>query len=261
MATYQLTIRDPYRNCDTTISAFAKAEHCTHMCVYLYLKRHGNLDGFRGRPKIGNGIKPHTYTHNGKYISIREACQLANICDSTLTKYKSRGITEVNDIIKEKAKRKNARLRAIPSDAGLVSPTLYARDMGVSVNTVLQYIKNHGDLKGFASRGHSRVNPKLYPHNGMGVSKTMKEWAAHFACSRDYIKVWLRTHGHTMDGFENRRSRKQIIVERNGRRANLKQWADILGTTYKRVLTHYHKHRTLDGFVERKRGRPKRNAA
>ena len=260
---YPVIIHDPYRNCDTTYGAFAKAEGCPRMAVYLYHRRHGNLEGFRDRPLKGNGIKPHTYRRNGEYISIPEAVKATGLSVDTLSKYSRLGIVDVEEIISTQQRKREARTRVITSDSGPVSPSEYARTMGVTANTVYQYIKHHGDITGFETRGPSRVNPKRYPHSGLGVSKTLNEWAEHFKCSRSYIKTWIHAHGGTMDGFEERNAgaRRPVRVYHNGRQATLREWADILGVPYKKVKTYYNHHRTLEGFGVVKRGRPRKCAA
>lgn len=253
-------IYDPYRKRNTTYSEFAAAEHCRLMAAYLYNRRHGSLNGFRDRPKTGNGIKPHTYMRNGKYITISEAAHIVGVSASQLSRYAKLGIVDTDEIIAYRQRKRLTRGRTIPSDSGIVTATEYAVRMNVTKNTVYQYIKNHGDLRGFTTRGHSRINPKLYPHDGMGISKSANDWAQYFKCSRNSIKQWLLAHGLKMDGFEIRKvGRQPYQVEHDGKTATLREWAHMLGMPLCRVRKYYYTHKTLDGIGTRKRGRKRRN--
>lgn len=259
---YRTVLNDPYRGCQTTYLEFAKAEGCKKMAVYFYHKRHGSLEGFRDRPKTGNGIKPHTFIKDGKFITIEEARRIAKMGSSLLGHYANLGICDVDEIMKIQQKRREESRKAYPTDDGrMMTQAEYAQDRGVTYQTVAQYVKTHGILIGFTQRGHSRVNPKRYPHEGLGVSKTVKEWSRHFGCPASSIKIWLISHDKKMDGFEYRTHRNGRLVEWNGRTETLSEWARILGVPTYRTHNYYQLHKTLEGFGTRKRVRTKRNAA
>ena len=135
---YPVIIHDPYRNCDTTYSAFAKAEGCPRMAVYLYNRRHGTLEGFRDRPKQGEGRRPHTYTRNGKYISVTEVLRLTGMAPKTLKKYAEQGIVDADELMKASRHKRGVVPKLIPSDSGEVLVVDYAKQMGVSVNSLYQ---------------------------------------------------------------------------------------------------------------------------
>lgn len=260
---YPVIIHDPYRNCDTTYSAFAKAEGCPRMAVYLYNRRHGTLEGFRDRPKQGEGRRPHTYTRNGKYISVTEVLRLTGMAPKTLKKYAEQGIVDADELMKASRYKRGVAPKLIPSDSGEVFVPDYAKQMGVSVNSLYLYISRHGSLVGYTTRGASRLKPLLFPHNGLGVSKTIKEWAHFFNRSEGSIKSWLHLHGRTMDGYGTRKvvSRRHIMVALNGRPATLREWAQAQGEPYEKVKNYYYNHKTLEGYGEGKRGRAKSDAA
>ena len=190
-------IHDPYRNRRTTYREFADAEGVKKMAVYLYYRRHKTLVGFRDRPPIySNGFTPHTYTHNGEYISISDAAALVDAAPSTIARYAKRGITDI-DRIKKALAFDRKRRHAV---------TEFARRMGASVNSVYQYRATHGGrLEGFENRGGSRTRPTLYPDTGTGTAKTAKQWAKHYGVSLDAIKSHLKTHGRDMSGYTPRR--------------------------------------------------------
>ena len=254
----RITIYDPYRNTNTTLADFARAEGVPKYTVSHYFWTHRSLENFRERPPkgAGNGIRPHTYMRNGEFISIAEAARIAGVSRTTLTLYSQKGIFDVDEIKESQQRKRQESLRVIPSDSGLVTQTDYARKMNVSANTVYQYVNHHGDLRGFTTRGHSRVNPKLYRHDGMGVAKSMKDWAEFFGCSCGYVKQWAYRHGQKMDGFKVRKAGRQPYqVEYDGKSATLKEWAEVLGIPINLVSGYYYRHKTLDGIETRKRGR------
>lgn len=257
-------VHDPYRNSDTTITEFAKAEGVPRYTVSHYFWWHQSLDGFRNRPAkgTGNGIKPHTYTHNGAFISIQEASGVAGLNEKTLRIYRDKyGINDIDAIRRhydaDHEKSRQNRLK-VTEDGRKMTLTEYAKEQGVTMSAVTSWLYRKGTLKGFSTRGGSRVNPNLYRHSGMGVSKTMKEWTRHFKCTVHTIRAWLRTHDNDLKGFEKRRRRSiHTAVTYNGKRGSLSYWAQIFGVSYVRIYKYYSKHRTLKGFdPTRKQGRP-----
>ena len=255
-----IKIHDPYRNRETTYSEFAKDEGCKKMAVYLYNRRHGTLEGFRDRPVIGNGLKPHTFTLGGKFVSIKEAHRVSKIGMCLLGKYAKLGITDVEEIMRVQKQRQEENKRLLPTDDGrMVTQAEYAKELGLSYQTVAQYVKTHGTLVGFTQRGHSRYRPKMVPHEGRGISKSFKEWAKEFGCSVSLVKIWVAAHNGKIDGLEHKKMRNIRQVEWNGRVATLTEWAKILGVPRSKTHNYYHNHGTLEGFGTRKAGRPKRD--
>lgn len=206
---HSIPIYDPYRKRQTTIAQFARDEGTQKASVYCYYKRHGTLDGYRQRPPHG-GPQARIFTLKGKYIKVTEAARLLNVSIDTLRTYRRHGGSEFevsrirpSDLIFQSG----VQAQRYPLEDGtLVTITEYAAMHGIPRNPVAMYVRNHGGLIGYENRGPSRVRPNLYPHTGMGVSKTRKQWAAFFGVALVTIKVWLRTHNRTMDGFEKRRT-------------------------------------------------------
>lgn len=264
-----IVVHDPYRNIYTTLSEFAKAEGVQKYTVSHYYWWHKSLEGFRERPAkgTGNGIKPHTYTRNGVFITITEAMRLAGMKYEKLQKYREKYGT--NDIA-EIRRRYDADLEQIrqtrlivTEDGRKMTVAEYAKEQGASLNAVYCWISRKGTVRGFSSRGGSRVNPNLYRHSGMGVSKSIKEWAQYFKCSIPTIKLWLRLHDRDLNGFEFRKGRRvPIVVTYKGMRRTLSDWARRLGVSYARIFKYYSTHHhSLKGFdPTRKQGRPS-NAA
>jgi len=255
-----LIVHDPYRNIDTTLAEFAKAEGVQKYTVSHYYWWHKSLEGFRERPAkgTGNGIKPHTYTRNGSFITLQEAQRVSGMGQPDMKRYREKYGTNDIDAIRrhreaeiEQARQK--RLKVV-DDGRMMTLTEYAKEQGVTLSTVTSWLYRKGTLKGFSARGASRVHPTLYRHSGMGKSKTMKEWAKYFKCSVPLIKTWLKNHGRDLIGFENRRV--NISATYNGKR--ISEWASRFGVPYLRVYYYYRKHnRSLKGFnPTRKHRRP-----
>lgn len=258
----RVTVHDPYRNIETSYAEFARNEGCKMMAVYLYNRRHGTLEGFRERPKKGNGIKPHTFSRNGEFISVQEAHDISKMSKSLLGRYSKLGITDIEEIMKIQKQRVEDAKRLYPTDDGrMVTQAQYARERSVTYQTVAQYVKTHGTLVGFTSRGHSRYNPKQFLHEGRGESKSAKGWAAEFGCSVAYVKIWAAAHDGKIDGLESRKMSCIRRVEWNGRVATLTEWARILGVPKYKTHNYYHNHGTLEGFGTRRVGRPRMDAA
>ena len=240
-----LTVHDPYRNKPTTITEFAKAEGVPRNSVSHYCWYHnGSLEGFRDRPKAGEGsIKPHTYTKGGKFVSAREAYKLVSGSSTALQYWRNRGVTdidEINRLQRERREKRRRRLLYVADDGKEYTTAEYAEAQGVSVNTVSQWLKNHdGSLKGFAMRLGSRVNPSKYPHSGLGVSKTMAEWAKHFRVSRETVKHYLYKHGRTMDGFKSRPLKRYAYM---GKRLTVHAWALELGIDWRKINRYLKRH-------------------
>lgn len=148
-----IKVWDPYRNRETTFREFAKAEGCKRMAAYLYRRRHGTLDGFRDRPLSGNGIKPHTYTYRGEYITIREAAKYG-VQPIRMQEFKRQGIFDVEKMVELINKQKEAsKILHRTDDGRMMTAAEFAREKGVTSNTVHMYLRNHeGSLAGFVER-------------------------------------------------------------------------------------------------------------
>ena len=255
-------VDDPYRGIKTTLTEFAKSEGVPRHAVSHFYMLHRTLQGFRDRPAkgTGNGIKAHTYTRNGAFLSIKEAQRLSGIDYGTLLRYKK--IYNTTDIDEIKHLYDNAREQRIvlveTEDGRKVDKKTFANEVGTSINAVSCWLSRKGSINGFLKRGHSRSNPKLYLHSGLGVSKSMKDWTLYFKCSLSAVKHWLYHNHLDMNGFAvHNRQREAIKATIKGRRRTLKDWAKIFGVSYARVYKHFHRHGTLEGFdPKRKQGRP-----
>ena len=260
---------DPYRRKKTTLLAFAQAEGVPKYTVSQYYRYHkGSLEGFRDRPPkgTGNGIVPHTYSHKGKICTIPEAIQKVIGGQPTLVRWHKQGYTDLDEINRMERQRRQNALEArkhTTEDGRRMTIAEIAKEAGVTSNTVSCYLRNHkGSLKGFSKRGHSRINPRKYLHSEMGVSKTAKEWAAFYGVKVDNIKVYLNKHNRQMDGYVPcpRLGRPEIVVEMNGKKATLRQWAQHIGASLRQVVGYYYNHgHSLEGFGKSKRGRPKKS--
>ena len=257
----RLIVHDPYRNKDTTLTDFARAEGVKKDPVAHYYWLHRTLEGFRDRPAkwTGNGIKPHTYAHKGEYLTIEKASRLARMSCRIMQEYRERlGIDDIEAI--RRAYDADLELKRMKhlfetDDGRKMTITEYARSQGVTAGAVSCWIHRKGNLKGFSKRGYSRVNPKLYTHDGLGMSKSAREWAEYFGCTKETVRKWLYNHGNDMTGF---RTRKQSSMqsEYKGERKSLGEWARQLGVSYVRVYKYHERHGSLEGFrPERKRGR------
>lgn len=258
------SVHDPYRNIDTTLAEFAKAEGVPKYTVSHYYWVHRSLDGFRDRPAkgTGNGIKPHTYTRNGAFITLTEAQRVSGLCQTDMKRYREKYGTNDIDAIRRHREAELEQVRQtrlkVMEGGRMMTLTEYAKEQGVTYNAVALWVARKGTLKGFTKRGASRVNPNLYHHSGLGISKTQKEWAQYFKCSVPTIKLWLRRHNRDLDGFEAHRSNTApIVVIYKGKRRTLSDWARRLGVSYVRLYKYFSKHnRSLKGFdPTRKQGR------
>lgn len=256
-----IVVHDPYRNIDTTIKEFAKAEGVPKNIASHYYWWHKSLDGFRDRPAkgTGNGIKPHTYTRNGAFITLHEAQRVSGMDLTGLKRYREKyGTNDIDAIMRhrEAALEQVRQTRLIVTEDGRkMTVAEYAKEHGASLNSVYCWISRKGTVRGFSSRGGSRVNPNLYRHSGMGVSKSMKEWARYFKCSVPTIKLWLRLHNRDLNGFENRRVTRTATYK--GKK--ISEWARRLGVSYMRIYKYFSKHnRSLKGF-DKENGKRKPN--
>lgn len=257
-----LVVHDPYRNINTTLAEFAKAEGVPKYTASHYYWWHHSLEGFRERPAkgTGNGIKPHTYIRNGKYLNCVEASRYSRMTQQTLKKYRAIYDTaDIDEIMRRREKElEEMKIRYETDDGRKMTISEFAEAQGVTKNAVSMWLRRKGSLKGFSGRWYSRLNPKLYVHSGLGVSKSLKEWAQFFKCSKECIKVWLRQHGQDIKGFESRKKRNQIVVPHNGESGTIAEWARRYGVTHVRVYNYYARHKSLEGFdPARKQGRPR----
>ena len=256
-----LLVHDPYRDTQTTLTDFARNEGVPRHAVSHYFWWHRSLEGFRDRPAkgMGNGIKPHTYMRNGKYLNCVEASRYSRMTLQTLQKYRAIYDTaDIDEIMRRREKElEEMKIRYETDDGSKMTISEFAEAQGVTRNAVFMWLRRKGSLKGFSGRWYSRIKPKLYVHSGLGVSKSVKEWAGHFKCSKECIKNWLRHHGQDLKGFENRKS-NSIVVTHNGESGTLAEWAKRFGVSYLRLYRYFFKHRTLEGFdPARKQGRPR----
>ena len=204
------TVRDPYRGIDTTLTEFAKAEGVKQCAVAHYHWYHGTLEGFRDRPKkYSNGLKPHTYMKDGKFVRLPEAERLSGCSFATLARFARQGVTDVDEIRRQRKANRMARLRKVTGEDGVeYTVKEFAEKHGATVNMVHMYLRNHGGtVFGFADRGGSRVRPTTYANTLTGEVKTVNEWAEHFKCSKDAMGAWVRKYGN-VDRFAVRLKRR-----------------------------------------------------
>lgn len=262
-------VHDPYRNIDTTIAEFAKAEGVPKYTASHYYWWHKSLYGFRDRPAkgTGNGIKPHTYMRNGAFITMQEAQRVSGMCITHMKRCREKYGTNDIDEIKRRRDAELEQIRQmrmkVMEDGRMMTLTEYAKEHGVTLSAVTSWLYRKGTIEGFTRRGGSRVNPNQYHHSGLGVSKTMKEWARYYKCSVHTIKLWLRLHNRDLNGFEDhRRYTAPIVVTYKGKRRTIPYLARRLGVSYGRIYNYFCKHnRSLKGFnPTRKQGRPEKSA-
>lgn len=260
-----LIVHDPYRNIDTTLAEFAKAEGVPKYTASHYFWWHKSLEGFRERPAkdTGNGIKPHTYTRNGVFVTLQEAQRVSGMSQAYMKRYREKYGTNDIDEIRRHREAALEQLRQtrkkVMVDGRMMFLTEYAKEQGVTLSAVRSWLYRKGTLKGFTSRGGSRVHPNLYPHSGLGVSKSTKEWAQYYKCSVPTIKLWLRLHNRDLNGFEDRRRyNAPIVVTYKGKSITLSNLARSLGVPYRRIYNYFCKNnRSLKGFdPSPKHGRP-----
>lgn len=261
------TLFDPYRKRETTFQQFAQDENAGRMSVYLYYRRHGSLEGYRERPAIGNGQKPHTYKYKGRYISPLVVKRVAGVSPTTLYKYKKRGITDIDKIKAAMQRKEKARTCMVILEDGTRMPcAAYAKAHGVSHNCVYLWAARYGSMKGFENRRPSRLNPTRY-RDETGEEHSIREWAAIYKRKRETIQSWIRNHG-TMVGYRACRHRKPyrkrglpMVVELHGRAATFKEWAARLNMRVGAVRSFFAYHGSLDGIDEPRRlGRPRKQA-
>lgn len=202
-----LVVYDPYRDTNTTLTEFAKAEGVKRNVVSHYFWYHRSLDGFRDRLPYRAGQRPRIYTHKGIVIDARVASKLLHISQTTMMEYRDKYKTsDIDEIKRLHYADVGKRIHLYETDDGrMVCLSDFAKENGVSYNSVFLWVKRHGSLKGFAKRDYSRLNPKRYPHSGLGVTKTIKEWAEHFGCKKSNVKSWLHKHGKDLKGFKERK--------------------------------------------------------
>lgn len=253
-----IKVWDPYRNRETTFSEFAKAEGCKRMAVYLYYRRHGSLERFRNRPTSGNGITPHTYTYRGAYIRICDACKRFRIRAPKLAEFKRSGITEIEEMLRLVNKRREERKVLRRTDDGrLMTASEFAREKGVTRNTVYTYLRNHGgSLAGFDNRLVSRITidlPAYDPKTGKEtkVSKVAKKCR----CGIDTVRNYYRKH-NTLNGFRKHLRSKAchgVKLKFRGEERSVAEWADIFRVSSALIRKYYNRHGTLEGFDCRRR--------
>ena len=251
-------IYDPYRNRETTFREFAEAEGCKRMAVYLYYQRHGSLERFRNRPTSGNGITPHTYTYRGEYIRIWDACKRFRITNRKLAEFKRSGITEIEEMLRLVNKRREERKVLRRTDDGrLMTASEFAREKGVTRNTVYTYLHNHGgSLAGFDNRLVSRITidlPAYDPKTGKEtkVSKVAKK----FRCDIDTVRKYYRKH-KTLNGFRKHLRSKSchgVKLKFREEERSVAEWADIFRVSSALIWKYYNRHGTLEGFDCRRR--------
>lgn len=263
-----LIVNDPYRNAETTLAEFARAEGVPKRAVSHFYWWHKTLDGFRDRPAkgTGSGIKPHTYTRNGVYLSINEAQRILGMSYTTLNNCRDKYGTHDIDEIRRRYDADQAEYLKTHSyetdDGRMMTPAAYAKELGVTYNAVALWVSRKGTLKGYTTRGRSRLNPTQYPHSGLGVVKSIGEWAKHYAVDRECVKTYLRMHGRDMRGFETRKKRgNPLSITYNGRQCTIPDLARRLGVKRSTLYHYYRTHRTLEGYNPRqKQGRPTKAA-
>ena len=265
----KITLFDPYRKRETTFQQFAQDENAGRMSVYLYFRRHGSLEGYRERPAIGNGQKPHTYKYKGKFISPLAVKRVAGVSPTTLYKYKKRGITDIDKIKAAMQRKEKARTCMVILEDGTSMPcSAYAKAHGVSHNCVYLWAARYGSMKGFENRRPSRLNPTRY-RDETGEEHSIGEWAAIYKRKRETIQSWTRKHG-TMVGYRAHRHTRPhsghhkgapMVVELHGQAATFKEWATRLNMREGSVRSFFAYHGSLDGIDEPRRlGRPRKQA-
>ena len=264
-----LHIPDPYRGRTTTITEFAKAEGVPRYTVSHYFWSHRTLDGFRNRPpKNHNGINPHTYVHKGQFVDVKTAAMIVGASPSTIHKYRTQGITDVDKIKANLNADRNLRKKLVKTPDGIMTMSEFAATRGCSYNSVVMFMRNHGSLEGFDNRGGSRVRPARYSHRGLGVSKTVDEWARHFGVTRGAVKAWLKKNRLLMDGYHERRGKNveytrtgksghpRMLVELDGRKQTLAEWAEEFGVSPLTLRNYYYAHGySLTGYRTRRKRR------
>ena len=263
-----LIVHDPYRNIDTTLAEFAKAEGVPKYTASHYYWWHKSLEGFRERPAkgTGNGIRPHTYTRNGVFIHCTEALRAVGMATNTIHALMDKyGTNDIDEIRRRRdAERAQAVARFETDDGRLLTVAEYAKEQGTTKNAVLLWARRKGSFKGFTGRGRSRLNPTLYPHSGLGMEKSATEWARYFKCGLDSVKSWLHHHDCTMTGFEKRKRHRSYkrSATYNGEKLSLAEIAQKIGVPYVRLYHYYIQHGDIDGFdPKRKQGRPRKRSA
>lgn len=253
---------DPYRHRETTFSKFAKAEGCKRMAVYLYYRRHGNLNGFRRRPSNGNGIIPHTYTYKGQHIRIQDAVKRFGVRYARMIEFRRLGITDVEKMVELINKRKEANKVLHRTDDGkMMTAAEFAREKGVTSNTVHMYLRNHqGSLAGFDSRGVSRVTTDcsiIDPKTGRKTSPY--KLAKRYGCTIKTVKRYFRKHNTVRGLREHIRGRHGhgIKIEYHGEKKRFVDWAAFFNVSDALVRKYYNRHGTLEGFESRKKSRGK----
>lgn len=255
-----IKVWDTYRNRETTFREFAEAEGCKRMAVYLYYRRHGSLDGFRRRPSNGNGIIPHTYTYKGQHIRIQDAVERFGVRYARMIEFRRLGITDVEKMVELINKRKEANKVLHRTDDGrMMTAAEFAREKGVTSNTVHMYLRNHkGSLAGFDSRLVSRITvdyPIIDPKTGMETS--LYKVAKECGCTVRTVRRYFRRH-NTVDGLKEHLRGKNghsIKVEYNGEKKRFIDWAAFFGVNDNSVRKYYNRHGTLEGFENRKKSR------
>ena len=259
--------RDPYRNIDTTLSTFAAAEGVPKYTVSHYYWYHRTLEGFRDRPKEGegNGRKPRTYTMKGKYISCSEAIRKFKVNPRTLYKYRKRlHLNDVESIVKavkaNEQRRLDMRSTCQLSDGSKVTIREFAKAHGATYQAVCSFKSKHnGSVEGFANRKPSREHPLIFHHDKLDMSKSLREWAEYFGTSYNTVKYWVRVHGKTINGFEDR-FRRGDKYEFEGRCLTIREWSDVfdIPVIVMRNFVYRNTPHGLKGiyaFIERRKSR------
>lgn len=253
-------IYDPYRNRETTFREFAEAEGCKRMAVYLYYRRHGNLERFRDRPLSGNGITPHTYTYRGEYIGIWDACKRFRLGNNQIYEFKRSGITKIEEMLRLLNKRREERKILHRTDDGrLMTVSEFAREKGVTCNTVYTYLHNHGgSLAGFDNRLVSRITTDLPAYDPKtGKETKVSKVAKKFRCDIDTVRDYYRKH-KTFKGFRKHLRSKAchgVKIKFRGEERRVKEWADIFRVSASLIWKYYNRHGTLEGFDCRRKTR------
>lgn len=255
-----IKVWDPYRNRETTFREFAEAEGCKRMAVYLYYRRHGSLDGFRRRPSNGNGIIPHTYTYKGQHIRIQDAVERFGVRYARMIEFRRLGITDVEKMVELINKRKEANKVLHRTDDGrMMTAAEFAREKGVTSNTVHMYLRNHkGSLAGFDSRLVSRITvdyPIIDPKTGMETS--LYKVAKECGCTVRTVRRYFRRH-NTLNGFRKHLRGKAchgVKLKFRGEERSVKEWADIFRVSSALIRKYYNRHGTLEGFDCRRKNR------
>ena len=203
-------VHDPYRDEEVTLYRFAVSEGAVPSAAYSYYKWHGSLEGFRDR--LANRYAPRTYTLDGKFVTAEEAARLVGASKTTLQKMHKRGITDVGEMAREvhalKALYYGRAKRYETDDRRFVTIRQAADETGSTRDMVVSWIRRFGSLKGFTARRRSRSRPVVLMHSEMGVSKTVREWAAFYSGSRYMVQAYAKKTGGDMKGFEDRNRRR-----------------------------------------------------